>query len=211
MHGLAAAWSRYKADWFAKALGTTLYITLFMVVYFTLLRHPLFPVRSMPLTALDRLIPFAPWSFALYASLWLYISLVPALLNRRELPGYLAAVTTLSLLGFALFLFWPTAVPAPDIDWHAHPSVAFLKTVDAAGNACPSLHVAFAVLTALWLRRLLLLLRVPAWLQALNLLWCLGIAYSTLAIKQHVALDLYAGAALGALVAWPFLRRMPRS
>src|SRR5215469_595060 len=206
---LHEAAARFRSGWLLKTSGTTLCITLFMVAYFTLLRHPAFPVRTMPLVGLDRLIGFAPWSMVLYASLWIYISLVPALLAWRELPRYLAAVTLLSLIGFALFFFWPTAVPPPDVDWSAHPSVAFLKKVDAAGNACPSLHVAFAVLTFLWLDRMLLGLRAGTWGRGLNLLWCLGILYSTLAVKQHVALDLYSGAALGAAVALPFLRLGP--
>ena len=33
-------------------------------------------------------------------------------------------------------------------------------------------------------------------LQLLNIAWCVGIAYSTLATKQHVALDVFAGTAL---------------
>ena len=105
--------------------------------------------EAMPLTALDRAIGFAPWSLILYGSLWFYISLVPSLFHAwQEMRVYLVQVTLLSFVGFAIFLFWPTAVPPADIDWSAHPSVAFLKSVDATGNACPSLHVAFAVLTA---------------------------------------------------------------
>ena len=206
---LHAAAVRWRVRPLLNAVGITVYITLFMVTYFTLLRHPAFPVTLMSLTDLDRLIPFTPWSMVLYASLWLYISLVPSLLTWRELPPYLAAVTLLSLTGFMFFFFWPTAVPRPDIDWSRYPSVAFLKAVDASGNACPSLHVAFAVLTALWLQKLLLQLRAPRAVQALSALWCLGILWSTLAIKQHVALDLYAGAALGAAVALPFLLLYP--
>jgi membrane-associated phospholipid phosphatase len=208
-HWLYAAVVRWRARPLLNAAGITAYITLFMVAYFTLLRHPAFPVTMMPLTDLDRWIPFTPWSMVLYASLWLYISLVPALLTWRELPPYLAAVTLLSLAGFTLFFFWPTAVPRPDIDWSQYPSVAFLKAVDASGNACPSLHVAFAVLSALWLQRLLQQLRAPHAAQALSALWCLGILWSTLATKQHVALDLYAGAALGLAVALPFLLLYP--
>ncbi len=200
---LPAVRHRFTTRWWLKTLGISVGMTAVMVAYFTLLRHPLYTVTFMPLTGLDRLIPFAPWSLILYVSLWFYISLVPGLLlDWSEMRNYLLQITLLSLAGFAIFLLWPTAVPAPDVDWAAHPSVAFLKSIDAAGNACPSLHVAFAVLTAVWLYRLALHLGAPAWIQALNLLWCLGILYSTLATKQHVALDLYAGALLGAGVAW---------
>ena len=205
---LREAWGRFTFRWWLKTLGITAYITGFMFLYFTLLRHPLFPVTLMPLTGLDRLIDFAPWSLFLYATLWIYISLVPGLLwSWNEMREYLLQVTLLGLLGFAVFLFWPSAVPDALIDWSAHPSVAFLKSIDAAGNACPSLHVAYAVLTAIWLQRLGRHLGAAPWLQALNWLWCLGIVYSTLATKQHVALDLYTGALLG--VAMVLVRPRP--
>jgi membrane-associated phospholipid phosphatase len=110
-------------------------------------------------------------------------------------------VVLLAAVGFGIFLFWPTAVPAPDIDWTRYPYIAFLKSVDAAGNACPSLHVAYAVLTAIWLDRLLRGLQTPRLIHLLNWAWCLVIAYSTLATKQHVALDLAAGTLLGAAMA----------
>jgi membrane-associated phospholipid phosphatase len=35
--------------------------------------------------------------------------------------------------------------------------------------------------------------------------WCLGILYSTLAVRQHVLWDVIAGAALGAAVALGYL------
>src|SRR5690242_16776354 len=206
--GLQEAWRRFAFRWWLKTLGTSAYITGFMFLYFTLLRHPLFPVTLMPLTGLDRLIGVTPWSLGLYATLWVYISVVPVLLwSWNEMREYLLQVTLLGLIGFVIFLFWPTAVPAALIDWSAHPSVAFLKSIDAAGNACPSLHVAYAVLTAIWLQRLGRHLGAPLPVRLLNWLWCAGIAYSTLATKQHVALDLYAGVALGVVL--PLVRPRP--
>ena len=207
---LKQATSRIKTHWLLKMLGTTGYMTFFMMGYFWLLKHPMFPVTVIPVTSLDRLISFQPWCIVPYASLWLYISLVPLLFRSwRELAPYLSAVTVLSLAGFSIFLFWPTAIPKLDIDWARYPSVAFLKSVDASGNACPSLHVAFAVLTGIWLRRLLKQMRTPISLRVLNICWCVLIAYSTLATKQHVALDLVSGAALGLCVTMLFLHILP--
>ena len=177
-------------------------MTAFMTVYFWLLRHPLFPVTVVPLTGLDRLISFQPWSLVLYASLWLYLSIVPLLLyTRSEWIPYLSAITLLSLIGFGIFFFWPTAIPRPDIDWTQYPAIDFLKSVDASGNACPSLHVAFAVMNVIWLHRLLKELGTPVILRVLNGCWCAGIVYSTLATKQHVAIDVEMGLLLGSVVA----------
>ncbi|MGB9429030.1 MAG: phosphatase PAP2 family protein [Gammaproteobacteria bacterium] len=214
--GQPASWrrqaaARIKRHWLLKMLGTPACMALFFVGYFWLLKHPVFPVTVMPSTGFDRLVGFHPWSIALYASLWLYISLVPLLLyTRRELLPYLSAAMMLSVSGFVIFFFWPTAVPKPNIDWAQYPSVAFLKSVDASGNACPSLHVAFAVLTGVWLQRLLKQMDSPAILRVLNACWCLGILYSTLATKQHVFLDLIAGVALALAVSVVQLRLLPK-
>jgi len=193
---------RLRTLWFAKMLATTLGISVFFVAYFWVIEHPLSSVTIMPLTALDRLVGFRPDAFALYVSLWVYVSLAPALLkNRRELASYGLATLALSLAGFLIFLVWPTAVPKSGIDWSQHPSISFLKGIDMAGNACPSLHVAFAVFTGIWLERLLREMGAGRAIRAINWLWCLGILYSTLATLQHVALDVVAGTALGAVVA----------
>lgn len=205
-----ASWLRQaslRSQWYwpIKALGTPAAIIAFLWVYFLLLHHPLFPVTVMPLTPLDRWIAFQPWSIVPYASLWIYISLAGVLLyGRQEVTVYLAAVITLSLAGFLIFLLWPTAIPAPHIAWAHYPSVAFLKSVDAAGNACPSLHAAFAALTAVWLHRQFGIIGAPRMLRVLNIIWCLLILYSTLATKQHVAVDLAAGVTLGLGVALLF-------
>ncbi len=200
--------SRLRTRWVAKCLGTTLGMTAFFVVYFWLLHHPFFPITIMPVTAVDRWIAFAPNALGLYVSLWIYVSLAPALLTeRRELISYLLATTVLSVIGLGIFLFWPTAVQ----DWPPQPFFGMLKKVDASGNACPSLHVAFAVFTACWFHRLLGEMRAGGIARVLNWLWCLGILYSTIATRQHVALDVLAGAALGAVVAAVHLRLQPRA
>jgi len=186
------------AHWRLRAVAIPAFAAFFFVLYFRLLNHPLFPVALMPLTALDRLVGFAPLAMVPYVSLWPYVLLVPALLlGRRETVAYVAAVVAVAAVGLGIFLFWPTAIPRPDIDWTRHPSFEFLKHVDAAGNACPSLHVTFTVLTAVWLGRLLRQIGAPAGMRLLSVVWAVAIVYSTLATKQHVAVDVFAGAALG--------------
>ncbi|HEX3729616.1 MAG TPA: phosphatase PAP2 family protein, partial [Opitutaceae bacterium] len=83
----------------------------------------------------------------------------------------------------------------------------WLKSVDASDNACPSLHAAFALFSAIWLHRILRRVGAPHPLKLLNGLWCAGILYSAMALKQHVAVDILAGAALGAFMALPRGRR----
>lgn len=198
---------RLSTLWLAKMIGTTLGMIAFFVAYFAILNHPLSPITTIPLIAIDRLIGFRPEALPLYLSLWIYVALAPALIkNGRELVSYGLAALTLSVVGLGIFLLWPTAVPKFEIDWSQHSFFSFLKAVDASGNACPSLHAAFAVFTAVWFVHLLCEMRAGRIVHTINWLWCLGILYSTIAVRQHVALDALSGAVLGAIVAASHLR-----
>jgi membrane-associated phospholipid phosphatase len=194
-------------------LVTTGGIAIFFYAYFWVMRHPLSAVTVMPVTWIDDLVPFFPQSFLLYVSLWVYVGLPPALAkDGRELASWGAVSVAMAVIGLGIFMVLPTRIPNPAIDWLQHPPLAFLKTVDVAGNACPSLHAAFAVFTAVALHRLLTAIGAPRALLACNALWCLGIVYSAIAIRQHVALDVIAGSALGGVAAIVYAGavRMPR-
>ncbi len=190
-----------------KGVGTTAFMSLFFVAYFHVLRHPLFPVVQMPVTTLDRWIGFYPPALLAYASLWLYVGIPPALLGSfRELLRYGLWIAALCGAGLLCFLLWPTAIPAQAPGNPGFPGFQILAGVDAKANACPSLHVATALFSALWLNRLLGEIGAPAAVRAGNWLWFVLIVYSTLAIKQHVALDALAGLLLGTLFGLPSLR-----
>jgi len=193
---------RIGTYWPIKMTANIVGIAVFFAVYFRVLHLPHPDVTVMPVTAIDRWIAFEPAAFVPYASLWLYISLPLALLRtRRELVSYGLAAFALSALAMSAFVLWPTAVPRfADVDAAAHAAIGLLKSLDAGTNACPSLHVAFAVFSAAWLDRLLREMTAGSALRTLNLAWCLAILYSTMATRQHVLLDVLAGGALGAAV-----------
>lgn len=202
---IAAALTQHKL---LKGIGTPLFIAFFFGAYFYVLKNPVYPTTVMPLTWLDQVISFQPQAMSLYASLWVYVSLPPALIAARsELYRYGMAMSTTCLVGLFVFFFWPTAVPAANIDWTLYPGVDFLKNVDAAGNAFPSLHVATAFFSGIWLNNLLRRYGAPRWIQLFNWLWCIGIIYSTLATRQHVAVDVWGGMVLGGVAAWLPLRQ----
>ncbi|WP_398497141.1 phosphatase PAP2 family protein [Variovorax sp.] len=201
---------RVRSLFILKAVGTTVFTWLFFIGYFHLLRNPAFPVTVMPLTALDALVPFQPHFLGAYLSLWLYVGVAPGLQpNFRELLVYGLWVGGLCLTGLGLFYLWPTQIPPLAIDVSGYPGFEMLQGVDAAGNACPSMHVAVAIFTAVRLEHVLREARTPLWPRLLNWLWFAAIAWSTLAVKQHVALDALAGALLGLAFALPSLRWRP--
>jgi membrane-associated phospholipid phosphatase len=199
--------------WLLKMLATTGGIAIFFYAYFWVMRHPLSAATVMPVTWIDDLVFFSPQSFPLYVSLWVYVALGPALAkDGRELAAWGAVSFAMAVIGLGLFMVLPTKIPNPAIDWSRYPSLAFLKTVDVSGTACPSLHAAFAVFTAVVLHRLLTAIHAPRTLLVCNALWCLGIVYSAIAIRQHVALDVIAGSILagaGSIVYMAGGRRMP--
>jgi membrane-associated phospholipid phosphatase len=195
--------------WWFKAIGTCAFMFLFFYVYFALLRSPVYPVWVMQTTLVDQTIPFqAVWFYA-YASLWIYTSLVPALTATiNKLLEYTVFISLLCGIGLMIFYFFPTSVPYKMSALGNEPLMQTLRSVDLAGNAFPSLHVASAVFSALCLHRLLVEMTAPKVINMVNTVWCCLIVYSTLAIKQHVLWDVLGGIVLALIVDAAYKRRL---
>ncbi|RZI97347.1 MAG: phosphatase PAP2 family protein [Variovorax sp.] len=209
MDGLVAGpWQRLLGRrvatlWPLKFVGNTLATVGFFVVYFQVMQHRLPQAWMLPLTPLDRWLELRVWALPLYGSLWLYLALPVAFArDMRELNGFTLRAAAMSAIALTVFWFWPTAVPIFAIDGELHPALRFLKDTDAAGNAFPSLHVSFSVFACAVLRRQLREVGAPSWMHVLNVAWAAGIVYSTLAIRQHVAIDVAGGLVLGLAFCW---------
>ena len=203
---------RFVLLWPLKAFGTSIFMALFFWGYFFVLENSQQPTVIMPSTFIDPWIPFSPLAFPAYVSLWLYVSLPPALIGSlRSLLLFGLWIALLCLCCLGIFWFYPTTVPLSDIDWALHPEMALIKGIDAAGNACPSLHVASAVFSAVWLKRLFRNISAPLWLRGFSVVHCVLILWSTIATRQHVVLDVLAGLALGLLFGWLSLRQVERA
>ena len=194
---LRALWLRCKTLWPMKLVGNTVATLGFFPLYFWIMKNA-GQAWVLPLTAFDRLIAFWPALLPVYLSLWGYIAL-PVLLakDKRELWGFSFGCAAMTALALVVFWFMPTAIPNFTIDAVPGSSLAFLKTVDSAGNAFPSLHVSFSVFTCIVLARQLREVGAPAWLRIFNVAWAVGIVYSTMAVRQHVLMDVLGGLALG--------------
>ena len=171
------------------------------VPYFGLQRLALFPRRTLPALALDGWIDFAPgWLWA-YLSIALLVPLAPLLATRRDdLWRYARGLALVCVPCFVAFLLVPVEGPRPEA-LPAHGAYEWLASVDRPTNSFPSLHAALAVYSMLFACRVLRrdLSRAP-WtaLAAAGSVWVLAILYSTLATRQHWAIDLPAGV----LLAW---------
>jgi membrane-associated phospholipid phosphatase len=162
-----------------------------------------------PEIALDRAISLRPEWMLVYGSLYVFILLLPVLvvrqqaLFRRGLQAYL----TVMLVAYAGFMLYPTAAPRPAEvfgDGFAAWSVRLAYSIDPPYNCFPSLHVAYAFVSALTCYR------VHRGLGTAAALWAALIGVSTLYTKQHYVADVIAGAASAFVAYLLFLRPYPR-
>lgn len=203
----SAVSERLRAHARLKVLMTVVLLVAFCVPYFTLQRFPLRAPRVLPLSALDVLVPFRPEWIVVYQSLYLLMPATAWLADSAtSLVRYARGFLALSAAGFVVFLFFPVAGPRPAHD--AQGLYGLVVRYDTPLNSFPSLHVALAVYSWLFARRLAAGASGAAQaLIALAAAWTVAIAYSTLATKQHYAVDLAPGVLL-ALAAhrWAFGR-----
>jgi membrane-associated phospholipid phosphatase len=203
--------ARARANFFLTLIGTSAFVLCFFVGYFYVQRHPIMPTMVMPLTPLDRLIPFQPYAIWMYLSLWIYLGAGPGLQkNVADVRDYALWMAALCATGLVLFYVMPTRVPLVGADLSDSPMFSMLQRMDVAGNACPSMHVAAAVFTPIRVDDLLRGVAAPRLPRLFNVACCSLICYSTLAVKQHVVLDVLAGAVLGVIFAMPSLRAWAR-
>lgn len=186
-----------------KMLGTAAGIYGFFLLYFWVLHSRSAHAATVPMTPLDHWIGVSELAFLPYASLWLYVSVAPALaMTMAALRTYIAGALTMAGVGLGTFWVFPTATPSFGVDWSTYPALHFLKATDTGGNAFPSLHVAFAAHTAVVIASELRSLGAPRWVHGGNWLWCVAIVYSTIATRQHVVIDVIGGL----LLAWMAVR-----
>jgi membrane-associated phospholipid phosphatase len=161
--------------------------------------QPFGPAVELPLTTLDRLIPFMPWTVWVYGTVtwaallaWLH---VPDGLRGRRLYFTLALATAVCGV---FFLFMPTTFPR-----HLYPvdpasitlrELIDLRAADSPTNCLPSLHVALATsLSANWLEY-----AKSRRARVLIVVWTVAVCLSTLTTKQHFVVDVAAGLVVGA-------------
>ena len=163
-----------------------------------------------PETALDRAIPLRPEWMLVYGSLYVFVIVLPLLvvrqpdLLRRAMQGYLLVM----LVAYTGFLLYPTAALRPaslPVDGFASWVLAIAYAVDPPYGCFPSLHVAYAFVSAFACGR------VHGGVGIVAVLWAGLIGVSTLFTKQHYAVDVIAGASAAAIAYVWFLRGYPRA
>lgn len=135
-------------------------------------------------------------------SVWFYVSFYGLLVwagLKVTFPYFLRYVTTIgwvALVSHACYMLHPTGVSRAGVDGSSHWLYSAVVGFDAPVNAAPSLHASLSVVAglALWHGAAL-------WSRLFIWGWVLGILWSTIALRQHLAIDLITGASL-AIVCW---------
>ena len=178
------------------------------VPYQILQRVHFFPAITMPLSAIDHAIPFAPAAVWPYLSIYVFLPLGPFLLvDRHRILQYSRGVVGMSIIATIIFIFWPTVCPRPDANG-ANAMYHALIAFDNQYHAFPSLHAAFAIYSALYAIEVARQLGRGRAIEYGCVLWAGIILYATLATRQHVFIDIVAGSVLGVLAYHGFSLRL---
>jgi membrane-associated phospholipid phosphatase len=181
--------------------GAVLTVAVCAPMYFIPQHWPFAAAMELPLTALDRAIPFWPATAPLYFGT--FVLLVLAFLaqpDRERRTRFLYANVLAQIAGMLIFVFWPTKYPRelfPLPDPAGAPGtmlLGFMRALDTPVNCLPSLHVCTTTLCVLALSG-------SRWFGAALAVGPL-LAASTLTVKQHYVVDVLAGAAQGAAAWW---------
>lgn len=149
----------------------------------------------LPLTAVDRGVPFLPWTGWIYATVFPFPLLAVGLVREdRAIRTILAAFLAVTTVCFAVFLLYPTIYPRPALAGGGLLSwpLRTIYGIDLPKNCLPSGHVTAAFLTAFAVRQ-----SRPA-LGPAALFWAVVICVSTLTTKQHYLWDVITGFLLSA-------------
>lgn len=191
---------RIRTLWLLKMTGTIVGVGVFFLLYFWVEESRATQAVTVPLTAVDHLVGVSQAALLPYVSLWVYVSLAPALAgDMASVRKYVSGALIMAFLGLATCWFFPTTTPAFHVHWSDYPALQVLKAADRGENAFPSLHVAFAVYSGAVIAGELRSFFAPPWVRRANGLWCAAIIYSTLATRQHVAIDVAGGIVVAAV------------
>jgi membrane-associated phospholipid phosphatase len=181
----------------AMLLGYCVFCVFYMSAQYCAFRDPVSP----PFLAVDREIPFMARSIWLYGSHFLFVFLSLWLVrDEQRLDRVFYSMMLGTVLAFVFFLLYPTELAVQKVSGEGPTGWLWtsLQSVDKPRNCFPSLHCCLATLGALSLSS-----RGWGW-RILAGLWAGGIAFSTLATKQHVLVDVIGGVVL-ALISYLLL------
>lgn len=191
-----------------KYLLSILWVVIGATLYLTSNHFPIYPPQMLPLTQLDKSIPFVPWTVWVYnTEFFLFFSAYILSKDMVNANKYLYSFLTLQIISVIIFLFWPTTYPRDQfplgdgVDHLTRSFFANFRNVDTPGNCIPSMHVGSVYISTF------LFIDEQRKKLPFYFLWASLISFSTLTTKQHYFADVVAGFALAALL-WVIFNRL---
>jgi membrane-associated phospholipid phosphatase len=148
--------------------------------------------------ALERAIPFLPWTIWIYFSFFVFIGSTVFRVEKALFWRFVVSSSLAALIAWSIVLLFPISFDRPDpalINNELYRQIfTFVHESDPSHITFPSLHVAVT-----WICNMLLWNRPGrAWRFALGT----AISLSTLFTKQHLISDVIGGIALAWLCVW---------
>lgn len=152
----------------------------------------------------DLAIPFLPWTVSIYFGcylFWIANYVICVRLGREHAWRFLSADFAAKLICLICFLIFPTTNTRPEVSgtsvWDG--LMRFLYQVDTADNLFPSIHCLTSWFCYIGIRGQE---KIPRWYRIFSCLFALAVFVSTLTTKQHVLIDVAAGAVLAEGTYW---------
>lgn len=170
-----------------------------VIALYSALNHPTASVANLG-TPLDQALPVVSILVVPYLIFlpFYWAALVYSYVKGSRFVAFSVAHLAIFLAGSLVFMIYQTTVIRPAIlsqDLFS-PALNLLYEIDPPYNAFPSLHVAAAVLTAIYSLTIRGRFTTPV------LIFMAIVIPSTVLLKQHYLIDLVGGLVLGGLVGW---------
>jgi hypothetical protein len=196
---------RPPAWWLAWAAGVGGTALLYLLGSFHLV-----PPHVLRECALDKVIGFHPDAVWPYLSFFLMQASAFCFIPARYRVSLAKAFLFCASFALAVFLAYPTTLLQPAMS-SASAGLSVIRLIDTPSNCLPSLHAALSILSCAALS-----VDAPKRRKVLSALWTVAICWSAIATRQHLTIDISAGALLGLgasvlFLSQPFhLRQAPR-
>lgn len=189
--------NKYRMGLLLAVLASTVYLTTNHI-------HLIEP-RLLPMSWLDKMVPFIPETVWIYTSEYVFFVVVYFMCKDMvNLNRYFYAFLALQMSSVLIFTAWPTtyprdAFPLPeDLDALTYLVFSSLRSADSPANCAPSLHVSSCYLSAF------MFLNEQRRKFPFFLLWATAVAVTTMTTKQHYIIDVITGLIMSVIFYWIF-------
>jgi membrane-associated phospholipid phosphatase len=168
---------------------------VFAVFLYVITNHlHFFTPQLLPMSWIDKTIPFIPQTVWIYISEYVFfIAVYLTCKDMINLNKYIYSIMGLQIVSVLIFIFWPTTYPrdlfplSHNLDCFTYFAFSSLRTADTPASCCPSLHVSSVYLSSF------IFLDDQKRKFPFYFIWGTLIALSTLTTKQHYTIDVVTG------------------